>query len=163
MSPAQPLPVAASGNPGQSARSAGDGNASAPSHVAAREAAGSGGVMEPGWQLPTCTTTPRAQRAAVTPCTAHILLYPLALEANKAIATHDPAARGQKGHSGAGRWEDPKILTSSKTPGVGIQALSCALSQQQAGPAQPPRSQGRIPPIPKSDKLGRGLSKERCA
>lgn len=119
--------------------------------------------MEPGWQLPTCTATPRAQRAAVTPCTSHILLYPLALQANKVIATRDPAARGQNDHGGAWRWEDPKILTSSKTSRVGIRALSSVLSWQQAGPAQPPRSQGRIPPIPKSDKLGIGLSKESCA
>lgn len=61
----------------------------------------------------------------------------------KVVTTHDPAERGQKGHGGARRWEDPENSTSSETPRVCIQALSPSLRgcRQQAGPAQPPRSQ----------------------
>lgn len=61
----------------------------------------------------------------------------------KVVTTHDPAERGQKGHGGARRWEDPENSTSSETPRVCVQALSPSLRgcRQQAGPAQPPRSQ----------------------
>ena len=178
MSLNQPLPVAASGNPERSARSAAGGNASAPSHAAARERRQvQVRLAGPGRQHPACTATPRmplgaacgsphTQRAGVTPpspCTPHTLLYLLALEANKIIAKHDPAERGQKGHGGARRWEDPEISTSSETPRVCVQALSSAPHgcRQQAGLVQPPRSQGRIPPTPRSARQAGKRAQQR--
>lgn len=146
-----------------------------------QERGGSFRTGSPGRQHPACTATPRMPPEAAhgSPprsacwcdprCTPHTLLYLLALEANKVVATRDPAERGQKAHGGTRRWEDPEIATSSEcheTPGVCIQALSRALHscRQQAGLAQPldPRA-GSHPSHGQTDELGRGLSKERFA
>lgn len=74
----QPLPVAASGNPGQSARSAGGGSASSPSHVAAKtqaavlgQACGAGLAAPHMLSDPPHTLCPPVS-AAVPP---HIFLY----------------------------------------------------------------------------------------